>query len=95
MARNNEKQNTEHRLRFMIRDLSTITDKELDEFASLIPIGAYMDDTFNYEYSGNFIITKDLVERDEAVTSMCCGVVTKDVALSNGETLYFAFDYGH
>jgi len=53
------------------------------------------DECLEEEYSGNFIFTKNLIDREVAVESMCCGINTKDIELSNGETVYFAFDYGH
>ena len=81
------------RLRRMIGvDSPEITDSELEELMTKLPFDEYFDD---YEYSGNFIITKDIVEREFAVENMCCGIIVKDVELSNGETIYFAFDYGH
>ena len=69
-----------------------ISDEELVELESKLPFDEYVT---GYEYSGNFIITKDLVEREWAVESMCCGIVIKDIELSTGSTIYFAFDYGH
>jgi len=68
-----------------------ISDEELDELETILPF----DDYFTYEFSGNFIITKNLVEREWAVENMCCGIVVKDIELSNGSSIYFAFDYGH
>lgn len=81
-----------HRLRcYVDSDSPTITDAELDEVESKINF----DDCLDEEYSGNFIFTKNLVDREVAVESMCCGIDTKDIELANGETVYFAFDYGH
>lgn len=71
-----------------------ITDSELEELMTKLPFDEYLDNDI-YEYNGNFIITKDIVEREIAVESMCCGITVKDVELSNGETIYFAFDFGH
>lgn len=85
----------EHRLRYMVSsDSPEITDAELDELETKLPFDKYMDND-EYEYSGNFIITKTWWDRDDAVYNMCCGIVTKDVELANGQTIYFAFDYGH
>jgi hypothetical protein len=90
-----QQHNVIHRLRWMVKYLSeNITDTELDEFESKVEVDKYMDND-KYEYSGNFILSENVVTRDEAVENMCCGIITKDVELSNGKTLYFAFDYGH
>lgn len=81
-----------HRLRCYVDSNSpTITDSELDEVESKMNF----DECLGEEYSGNFIFTKNLIDREVAVESMCCGIDTKDIELSNGETVYFAFDYGH
>lgn len=81
-----------HRLRcYVDYDSPTITDAELDEVESKMDF----DECLNEEFSGNFIFTKNLVDREVAVESMCCGIITKDIELANGETIYFAFDYGH
>jgi len=81
-----------HRLRNYIHvDSPYISDDELDEVENIIDF----DEFEEYEYSGNFIFTKDLVDREVAVENMCCGIITKDIELSSGETIYFAFDYGH
>lgn len=81
-----------HRLRRYVDSKSpTITDEELDEVESKINFDECLDE----EYSGNFIFTKNLIDREVAVESMCCGIETKDIELENGETVYFAFDYGH
>jgi hypothetical protein len=81
-----------HRLRCYVDSNSpTITDVELDEVESKMNF----DECLEEEYSGNFIFTKNLVDREVAVESMCCGIDTKDIELSNGEIVYFAFDYGH
>lgn len=81
------------KLRGMIgKDSPEISDLELEELMTTLPFDEYFDD---YEFSGNFIITKDIVEREFAVESMCCGIIVNDVKLSNGENIYFAFDYGH
>lgn len=81
-----------HRLRYMVHtDSAEISDAELNEFEKEINMDVYKE----YEYSGNFIITKNVEDRDDAMTRMCCGIIYHDVSLSNGDTLYFAFDYGH
>jgi len=83
-----------HRLRRIIgNDSDEITDDELNELVSELPFDDYFSE--NYEYAGNFILTKNIVEREEAVENMCCGIFVKDIILSNGEIIYFAFDYGH
>ena len=90
-----QQHNVIHRLRWMVRDLSeSITDAELDEFENKVEVDRYMDND-EYEYNGNFILSENVVTRDTAVENMCCGIITKDVQLSNGKTLYFSFDYGH
>lgn len=71
-----------------------ITDDELFELTTLLDFDSYFNRD-EYEYAGNFIITKDVQDRDEAVFNMCCGIIVKDVPLSSGEVIYFAFDYGH
>jgi len=82
----------EHRLRQYVDSNSPeITDLELDEVETKIDF----DECLAEEYSGNFIFTKNLADRNEAVMDMCCGITIKDIELSNGETVYFAFDYGH
>ena len=79
-------------LRWMIDvDSPEISDFELEEIENMVNF----DELFSYEYSGNFILTKNLVDREVAVESMCCGIYVRDFKLSNGETVYFAFDYGH
>ena len=83
------------RLRHFIgNDSEEITDDELWELETKLPFNEYFDNE-QYEFNGNFIITKNLVERECAVEHMCCGIVVRDVELSNGQTIYFAFDYGH
>ena len=69
-----------------------ISDAELEEFATIVDFDQFGRD---YEYAGNYIITKDIQERDYSMENMCCGIFHKNVLLNNGETIYFAFDYGH
>ena len=84
-----------HRLRWMIEDASeNISDNELDELEEKLPIDDFLDNEM-YEYNGNFIITKSEDKFNNEVEHMCCGIVSRKVDLSNGEKLYFAFDYGH
>ena len=84
-----------HRLRGMVRDLSeNITDEELDYLETKLPMDEFLDSE-EYQYSGNFIVTKDVIKRDAAVENMCCGIITKDVEMPINKWLYFAFDYGH
>ena len=81
-----------HRLRYYVDSESPIiTDKELDEVESKMNF----EECRNEEYSGNFIFTKNLIDREVAIENMCCGIIAKDIKLENGETVYFAFDYGH
>jgi len=81
-----------HRLRcFVDLNSPTITDTELDEVESKMNF----DECLEEECCGNFIFTKNLVDREIAVESMCCGIDIRDIELSNGEIVYFAFDYGH
>lgn len=85
----------QHFYRWMVdSDSPTITDEELNELSDIIPLGEYCDNDL-YEYNGNHIITKDVVQRDEAMKHMCCGITYHDIKLLNGEMIYFAFDYGH
>ena len=89
-----------HKLRrYVDSESPIITDEELDEVESKIKsdkcVGSFSEYAESYEYSGHFIFTKNVVDRDVAVENMCCGIITKDINLSNGETIYFAFDYGH
>ena len=90
------KKNTEpHRFRYMVRYTDeNISDKELDELATFIPLDDY-EDSEKFEYNGNFIITEKKERRDEALEKMCCGIKDHDVMLSNNKMLFFAFDYGH
>jgi hypothetical protein len=82
-----------HRLSRMVDPQSPeITHDELDEVEPLIM--PYIDNE-NYEYSGNFIITKSRNDIDSATNEMCCGIVNQEFTLKNGTIIYFAFDYGH
>ena len=84
-----------HRLRQYIGvESDGISDEELTELESKLPFDEYFDND-QYEFNGNFIITKNLGEREWLVEDMCCGLVVEDVELSSGSTIYFAFDYGH
>jgi len=84
-----------HRLRWMVRDSSeNISDNELDELERNLPIDEFLDNDM-YEYNGNFVITKSEDKINDEVSHMCCGIISQEVDLSNGEKLYFAFDYGH
>ena len=69
-----------------------LSDKELDEICKIIDYSKLNED---YEYADNFIFTTSLEERDEAITNMCCGIFHDEIELSNGKTIYYAFDYGH
>lgn len=92
MKNKNIEPGTQHRLRrYVDSESPDITNEELDEVETKMSFDECKDE----EYSGNFIFTKNLIDREVAVESMCCGITTKDIYLSNGETIYFAFDYGH
>lgn len=81
-----------HRLRWWVSSQSEeITDVELDELERHIKVDEYL----SLEYAGNFILTSSLVEREEALELMCCGIINDDIRLDSGRWLYFAFDYGH
>lgn len=83
----------EHRLRrFVDIESPEITDVELDEVLDKIEFDRILEE---YDFASSFIFTKNLSNREVAVESMCCGIETKDIELSNGQTIYFAFDYGH
>lgn len=69
-----------------------LSDKELDEICEIINYSKLNED---YEYSGNFIFTTSLVERDKYITNLCCGIIYDEIKLSNGKTIYYTFDYGH
>lgn len=85
-----------HRLRkYIDTDSYYITDDELNEIEQKIPFDDYLNNNKEYEFSGNFIFTTSLVDREEALTHMCCGIHYDDILLSNGKIIYFAFDYGH
>jgi hypothetical protein len=85
-----------HRLReFVDENLDNFTDSELDEIDNHILF--IYDPNFDdeYEYNNNFILTKNLVEYEIAVSHMCCGIHFQEIKLKNGQIVYFAFDYGH
>jgi hypothetical protein len=89
-----------HPLRmFVDANSPTITDDELLEFEKVLChqnlVADMREFLGQFEHHDNHILTKDLAERDEAITSMCCGIEVFDIDLTNGETLYFAFDHGH
>lgn len=73
------------------------TDNELLEAIEKFNLIYYMgeDSSIEYEYIGNFILTKDKDFFNNCVDNMCCGIHTFDNILSNNEKIYFAFDYGH
>lgn len=73
-------------------DSEPLSDNELDEICGIINYSQIYED---YEYADNFIFTTSLEERDEAITNMCCGIFYDEIKLSNGKTIYYAFDYGH
>lgn len=74
------------------KDSPSISDVEVDEILDLIDIIHYFEE---YDCSGNFILSKEITDRDEAITHMCCGIFSQDYELKSGEKVYFAFDYGH
>ena len=81
-----------HRLRFWVSPNCEITDEELDEVEKYLKVDEYFS---FYEYAGNYILTDSLVEREEHLEHLCCGIIVEDVKLDSGRDLYFAFDYGH
>lgn len=83
-----------HKIAYMVHPDSEISNEELDELYSIFHQAGYFDGD-KYEYSGNFILTTDVAERDEALTKMCCGIVSKDYKLKTGKEVYLGFDYGH
>jgi hypothetical protein len=85
---------SKHPLRRMAKGLPFITDEQLDEVQALIPFDKYFDED-KYELSGHFILTKDEDLWHNEVDRMCCGIIAYPETLSNGEIVYFAFDYGH
>jgi hypothetical protein len=85
---------SKHPLRRIAKGLPFITDEQLDEVKTLIPFDKYYDED-KYQFSGNFILTKDEDLWHDSVRRMCCGIIDFPVDLSNGERIYFAFDYGH
>ena len=78
----------------MAKGLPFITDAELDEVQTLIPFDKYYDED-KYQFSGNFVLTKDEDFWHDEVDRMCCGIIAYPETLSNGQIIYFAFDYGH
>jgi len=85
---------SKHSLRRMAKGLPFITDEELDEVKTLINFDRYFDEE-EFQFSGNFILTKDEDLWHDSVRRMCCGIIDFPVLLSNEERIYFAFDYGH
>lgn len=81
-------------LRRMAKGLPFITDEELDEVKTLIDFDRYFDED-EFQFSGNFVLTKDEDLWHNELDRMCCGIIAFAVDLSNGEKVYFAFDYGH
>jgi hypothetical protein len=75
-------------------DSPEITDEEFEELSKIVPVEKFTD-WEEYEYSGNFILSKDIVEVEEARMSMCCGIMMFSYELSTGDTVHLAFDYGH
>ena len=71
--------------------LGSITNNELIEFLRLED----MNEHYDRDCSGNFILT-DSKERFNAwVEDLCCGVYTAEHILSTGKKLFFAYDFGH
>lgn len=83
-----------HWLRNIIdKDSDFISDEELDKLVEHPDFEIYFDSE-HYEFCGNYILTTNLVDREEAVQNMCCGIHVEDFEV-NGKDIYFAFDYGH
>jgi len=86
----------EHRLREFVDLYSPeITDEELDQVELSINFDDYQNNWERYDNSDNFIFTKDKIDRDKAMTHMCCGIISEDIELFDSSFIYFAFDYGH
>ena len=84
-----------HRLRYMVHSNSPeITNDELNEIENKIDFDKCQDEE-HYEFNGNFILTKDSRDWEDAKYHMCCGIVSHTIELSSGEFIHFAFDYGH
>lgn len=81
-------------LRRMAKGLPFITDEELDEVKNLIDFDRYFDED-EFQFNGNFVLTKDEDLWHDEVDRMCCGIIAFREELSNGQMIYFAFDYGH
>lgn len=88
----------EHPLRYMVDpDSNPISDEELDIvdahelFHPYSSLTEYID---SLDCFGDYILTASLVDRDEALRHMCCGVESFDIPLKD-RTLYLGFDSGH
>ncbi len=89
---------TEHPLRYMVDSESEfISDEELDLVNShevFYPYASLVELLDSVDYASNFMLTSSLVDRDEHLTHLCCGIESFDIPLKY-RTLYLAFDYGH
>ena len=82
----------EHRLRYMVdEDSEYISNEELDSLEEMVDFDEFFEE---YEFSGSFILTTNIADRDEAVCGMCCGIVTRDFKVGEKD-IYLAFDWGH
>jgi hypothetical protein len=88
----------EHPLRYMVDPNSEfISDEELDLVDShdvFYPFASLTEFMGSLEYAGNCMLTSSLVDRDEHLTHLCCGIECFDIPLRD-RTLYLAFDHGH
>lgn len=73
------------------------SDLEITEILKSDMITRYenLDFSNDYEYAGNYILTKDLEKFGIAQSKMCCGIYTDTFRLKSGKYIYFGFDYGH
>lgn len=72
-----------------------ITSEELLECSKMFEILLQKDFEEEYEYDGNYLITKDKTQFKKHIQTLCCGIHTDEYKLKSGETVYFVFDYGH
>lgn len=83
-------ESVKHKLRRYVLTDTSISDSELDEVEKQITKFLY------YEDSSRFVLTKNKNDREEFFNDEFQLVKSKkDILLSNGETIYFASDYGY
>jgi hypothetical protein len=72
----------------------SVSDEELYEIINYVIENKYFDDD-EFEFGSHYTITKDKVIADECYEELCCGTIYDTISLSNGDVIYFLFDYGH